>query len=292
MTAATPIVDMCSGTGEFSAALQATLQTPTTLASLSDADSSSRAYLRGRFPTATVYADCHDQNIPNAAAVVIGAPCQDLSYAGRHAGAAPGSGTRSALIHDCVAAAASAGALLIAAENVPGGYDTYLAIADHLSRIGYRAVVASAGAWEVGAPHRRQRIMLVATKRAWRLRTVRACRTVLPNRLIPTPTASAHTGPGRQGRAGGMNLQTWAAVTETPPAALLRTWQRATHTPAPPHRDGRGRLCPAFVEWLMGLPPAETLSRTARIRLAGNAVIARQAALMLTRGLEQLDATD
>ena len=39
-------------------------------------------------------------------------------------------------------------------------------------------------------------------------------------------------------------------------------------------------------------PPAETLSRTARIRLAGNAVVARQAAIMLTRGLEQLDATD
>ena len=41
-----------------------------------------------------------------------------------------------------------------------------------------------------------------------------------------------------------------------------------------------------------GPPPAETLSRTTRIRLAGNAVVGRQAALMLTRGLEQLDATD
>lgn len=89
-----------------------------------------------------------------------------------------------------------------------------------------------------------------------------------------------------------MNLQTWAAVTETPPAALLQTWRRATHTPAPPHRDARGRLHPAFAEWMMGLPLAETLSWTARIRLAGNAAIARQAALMLTRGLEQLDATD
>lgn len=290
MTATTAIVDMCSGTGEFSAALQATLQTPTTLTSLSDADSRSRAYLRGRFPTTTIYADCRDQNVPDAAVVAIGAPCQDLSCAGRHAGAAAGSGTRSALIHDCVAAAVSAHAPLIVAENVPGGYDTYQAIADHLNRIGYRAAVVHAGAWEVGAPHRRQRIMLVATVRAWRLHAAGACRTVPPNRLIPTPTASAHTGPGRQGRVGGMNLQTWAAATKTPPAALLRTWQRATHTPPPPHRDGRGRLHPAFVEWMMGLPLAETLSRTARIRLAGNAVVARQAALMVTRGLEQLDA--
>lgn len=292
MSAALPVADMCSGTGELSAALQATILTPTVLTSLSDTDSSSRTYLQGRFPTAAIYSDCRDQNIPDAAAVTIGAPCQDLSYAGRRAGAAVGSGTRSALIHDCVAAAVNAHALLIAAENVPGGRSAYQTIADHLNRNGYRATVARGGAWEVGAPHRRQRIMLVATRRAWRLRPVGACRTTPPNRLIPTPTAAAHTGPGRRGRAGGMNLQTWAAATDSPPAPLLRAWQQVTHAPAPPHRDDRGRLHPAFVEWMMGLPPAETLSRTARIRLAGNAVVARQAALMLTRGLEQLDATD
>lgn len=292
MSAAIPVADMCSGTGELSAALQATLQPTTVLTSLSDADSSSRAYLQGRFPTAAVYADCREQNIPDAAVVAIGAPCQDLSYAGRRAGAAPGSRTRSALIHDCVAAAVAAHALLIAAENVPGGRSTYQAIADHLNRIGYRAAVVRGGAWEVGAPHRRQRVMLVATRRAWRLRPVGAHRSTPPDGLIPTPTASAHTGPGRQGRAGGMNLQTWAAVTDSPPAPLLHAWQQTIRAAAPPHRDDRGRLSPAFAEWMMGLPPAETLSRTARIRLAGNAVVARQAALMLTRGLERLDATD
>lgn len=292
MTAATPIADMCSGTGELSAALRTTLRTPTVLTSLSDADPGARTYLRGRFPAAAIYADCRDQDIPDAAAVTIGAPCQDLSYAGTHAGAEPGAGTRSALIHDCIAAAIDAHALLVAAENVPGGYGTYRAIADQLNRIGYRAAVVRGSAWEVGAPHRRRRIMLVATRRAWRLRHVGANRTAPPAGLIPTPTASAHTGPGRQGRAGGMNLQTWAAVTDTPPAPLLRAWQRATRTPAPPHRDDRKRLHPAFAEWMMGLPPAEGLSRTARIRLAGNAVVARQAALMLTRGLGQLDAID
>lgn len=292
MSTAIPVADMCSGTGELSAALQSTIQAATVLTSLSDADSSSRAYLHDRFPTAAIYADCRDQDIPDAAVVAIGAPCQDLSYAGRRDGAAAGTGTRSSLIHDCIAAAIDAHALLIAAENVPGGGSTYQAIADHLNRVGYRAAVARGGAWEVGAPHRRQRIMLVATRQAWRLRPACASRTAPPNGMIPTPTASAHTGPGRQGRAGGKNLQTWAADTDSPPAPLLSAWQRATHTPAPPHRDDRGRLNAAFAEWMMGLPPAETLSRTARIRLAGNAVVARQAALMLTRGLEQLDATD
>lgn len=292
MTAVIPIADMCSGTGELSTALQETLQTPTVLTSLSDADSGARTYLQGRFPAAAIYADCRDQDIPDAAVVAIGAPCQDLSYAGRRAGAVAGSGTRSALIHDCVAAAVNARALLIAAENVPGGCDTYRAIAGHLNHIGYRATVVHGGAWEVGAPHRRQRIMLVATKCTWHLRPASACRTAPPNGLIPTPTASAHTGPGKQGRAGGMNLQTWAANAEAPPAPLLRAWQQVTRAPAPPHRDDHGRLNAAFVEWMMGLPPAEALSRTARIRLAGNAVVAHQAALMLTRGLEQLNATN
>ena len=233
MSAATPIVDMCSGTGELSAALQATIRTPTVLTSLSDADPRSREYLRGRFPTATIHADCRDQNIPEAAVVAIGAPCQDLSYAGRRAGAAAGSGTRSALIHDCIAAAISAHATLIAAENVPGGRGAYQAIADRLNRIGYRAVVARAGAWEVDAPHRRQRIMLVATRRPWRLRPAIARRTAPPRGLIPTPTAAAHTGPGRQGRTGGMNLQTWAAVTDSPPPRLSYAPGSRPHAPPP-----------------------------------------------------------
>lgn len=124
MSAAIPVADMRSGTGELSTALQATIQTTTVLTSLSDANSGSRAYLHDRFPTAAIYADCRDQNIPDTAVAAIGAPCQDLSCAGRRAGAAPGSGSRSALIHDCVAA-----------ENVPGGCSTYQAIADHLNRI-------------------------------------------------------------------------------------------------------------------------------------------------------------
>ena len=48
MSVAIPVADMCSGTGELSAALRATIRAATALTSLSDADSSSRAYLRDR----------------------------------------------------------------------------------------------------------------------------------------------------------------------------------------------------------------------------------------------------
>lgn len=51
--------------------------------------------------------------------------------------------------------------------------------------------------------------------------------------------------------------------------------------------DDEGRLNAAFVEWLMGLPCAHAvgLSRTASIRLAGNAVV------RLQRGLTAINNT-
>lgn len=285
-----PVVDMCSGTGELSAATQGTLSAPTGLASLSDSDSRARKYLAARWPAADLYDDCRDQDIPDGAITTIGAPCQDLSYAGGHSGAAAGSGTRSALIHDCIAAAAGRASLIVA-ENVPGGRDTYDNIAAQLRDNGYKATVVTGSAWEVGAPHRRQRLMLVATKHAWRVRPVNATRTAPPRQLLPTPTASSSTGPGRQGRAGGMNLQTWADTTNKPPLPLLYTWGQITGSTPPPHRDDQGRLNARFVEWMMGLPAAGNLSRRARIRLAGNAVVGRQAGLMLVRALVQLNST-
>lgn len=290
--AAIPVVDMCSGTGELSAATQATLAADTTLASLSDTSRPARSYLAARHPGTDLHDDFRDQEVPDGAIVTIGAPCQDLSYAGLHAGAEPGSGTRSAIIHDCVAAAIGAHAALIVAENVPGGAGTYQQIAERLRGAGYRAAVTTGGAWEVGAPHRRERIMLVATKHPWPLQPAAAVRTAAPAGLLPTPTATAHTGPGGRGRRGGMNLQTWAAATETPDLPLLYSWGQIIGQAPPKHRDNHGRLNAAFVEWMMGLPQAPALSRTARIRLAGNAVVLRQAKLMLARALHQLDSVN
>ena len=86
----------------------------------------------------------------------------------------------------------------------------------------------------------------------------------LPTELLPTPTASCHTGPGRSGRQGGPNLQT--AVHERGLAYA---------------QDTKGRLSPRFVEWMMGLLPGyvtETpgLSRTDKLRLLGNGVVPQQ----------------
>lgn len=276
----TSVIDMFSGTGELARAVSAGLVEPTRLVSFSDNYGPARKYLRERFPGAEVHKDFCDQVVPKGAIVTIGAPCQDLS-------AERSSGTRSSLIHEALDKSVAGGADFIVAENVPGGLSTYLSLADWLAKEhGYRTTVSSAGAWEVGAPHRRERIMLVAARRHFETHHANVIRQVAPAGLIPTPTASTSTGPGRSGR-GGANLQTRIHEGEDPDPALIITWARVVQEFHPPLKDTEGRLNAAFVEWLMGLPTDNTanLSRTARIRLAGNAIVAPQARLLLQRGL-------
>ena len=286
--ALTPIIDMFSGTGELARAVSAGLEEPTRPVSFSDTYGPARAYLKHRFPGVEACKDFRDQDVPASSIVTIGAPCQDLSVAGKRAGAERGSGIRSSLIHEALDMAVTGSADLIVAENVPGGHRTYLDLARWLeTEHNYRTVVSSGGAWEVGAPHRRERIMLVAARRRFEPRRIEVIRQVAPPGLLPTPTASSSTGPGRSGRAGGANLQTRIHGGPDPDPALIITWARTTGEMHPPLKDDEGRLNAAFVEWLTGLPTDNTadLSRTARIRLAGNAVVGLQAHLMLQRGL-------
>lgn len=66
----------------------------------------------------------------------------------------------------------------------------------------------------------------------------------------------------------------------------IRRWQHILGRPAPaptqPGQDGRPRLSPTFVEWLMGLPAGwvtqvEGVPRTAQLRALGNGVVPQQA---------------
>lgn len=230
----TPVIDMFSGTGELARAVADGLQEPARPISFSDNYGPARAYLHKRFLGAQTTRDFHDQIVPEGSIVTIGAPCRDLSVAGKRA-----------------------------------------------------------GAWEVGAPHRRERIMLVAARRRFEPRRIEVIRQVAPPGLLPTPTASSATGPGRSGRGGGANLQTRIHKGPDPDPALIITWARAIGEMHSPLKDDEDRLNASFVEWLMGLPTdnAANLSRTARIRLAGNAVVGLQVRLMLQRGLTAVNDT-
>ena len=287
-----PVIDMFSGTGELARAISTGLVEPTQPVSFSDNYGPARKYLDYRFPGVEVCKDFRDQIVPEGSVVTIGAPCQDLSVAGKGAGAERGSGTRSSLIHEALDMAVTGGADLIVAENVPGGHSTYLALADWLAKEhGYHATVSSAGAWEVGAPHRRERIMLVAARRRFEPRRIKVVRQAVPAGLLPTPTASSSTGPSRSRRRGGANLQIWIHEGNVPDPRLIATWAGVVGHLPPLAKDPRGRLNAAFVEWLMSLPPVPEFSRTARIRFAGNAVVAPQARLMLQRGLTAVNNT-
>lgn len=304
----TPIIDMFSGTGELARAVSAGLEEPARPVSFSDNYGPARAYLRKRFLGAQTARDFREQIVPEGSIVTMGAPCQDLSVAGKHAGAKRASGTRSSLIHEALDKAVAGGADLIVAENVPGGHSTYLALADWLAKEhGYRTTVSSAGAWEVGAPHRRERIMLVSARRHFSARLRPAVRQVRPAGLLPTPTVVD--------RAWGLTLEQWSDVKRrhkakhgngnghgetvssvltrglTPEEArLIRTWESVTGFNAPPTEN-----ILQFTHWMMGLPlrPLDELglSITAQRRLAGNAVVGLQARLMLQRGLTAVNDT-
>lgn len=285
------VADVCAGTGSLSAAVAAELGGR--VVSVSDTDVAARRVLAARHPEAVVCEDALSQDLSCADAVVVGAPCQDLSQAGLRRGAAPGSGTRSALIWPILGRVVEANAAsLVVAENVLGGRAVYAEVARWLRHRGFSAVLVLVSAADAGAPHLRRRVYVVAARPGDLLRDV-ACRPARrasrPPLLLPTVTASAYTGPSRSGRRGGPNLQT--AIAEGRHRAmgdLLRRWAVLTGRPACPAVDPEGRLSAGFCEWLMGVPFCPGLSRAARIRLAGNAVVQLQARLAIRLAAKEL----
>lgn len=78
-------------------------------------------------------------------------------------------------------------------------------------------------------------------------------------------------------------------------APAVARWEAATGRPAPWPTDDRGRLAPAFVEWMMGLSAGHVtavpgLSRTQQLKALGNGVIPQQAAAALALLLDRAEA--
>ncbi len=149
-----------SGIGDF-AAEQCGIET----VAQCEIDDCCRYCLSKMFPGAKQFQDVRDVSIESLGSVLPvdiisgGFPCQDLSTAGRGAGI---EGGRSGLWREMFRIIRQVRPAWILVENVPAiklrGVDRVIA---PLERIGYTCWPLVAGAWAVGAPHKRDRVWIV-----------------------------------------------------------------------------------------------------------------------------------
>ena len=252
--------------------------------------------LRERFPCSPNLGDLTHIDwtaAPGVDVLMGGTPCQDLSMAGRRAGMS--SETRSGLWSHMYRAAEELSPNVVIWENVAGsrtsrggnGMPALGRVVTDLAGLGYGVAWDSVRASDVGAPHRRERVFVMAF-RPTAADTLRVLldrtREARLGRAEPSDPDSPSHGP-RLGDYG----------------ARLRLWEGITGLPRPePEEDsprGGRRLSARFGEWMMGLPPGwvtgiRTIPRSAQIRILGNGVVPQQGRLAIhtltRRGLEIL----
>ena len=150
-----------------------------------------------------------------------------------------------------------------------------------LAGLGYDTQWCVARATAAGAPHRRERVFILAHDTRGRGRH----EAVQHHGGIPADGhgAALPDEPDRVPMRAG-SFRGWG-----PYAASVRRWERVTGRPAPrpvvpTGRDGRERLNPALPEWMMGLAPGHItavpgLAWKHMLKAAGNGVVPQQAAM-------------
>jgi DNA (cytosine-5)-methyltransferase 1 len=255
------IGSLCSGYGGLDQAVAAVLDAE--LAFVADPD-----------PGATRILAHHHPDVPNLGDITAvdwksilvlglavdiltaGFPCQDVSVAGRRAGMRKG--TRSGLWLHVLAAIRILRPRLVVIENVPGlrheAADSDLefcpgcmgdpdreppmralgAVLAGLADSGFDAEWATVGACDVGAPHRRDRVFLIAWPQeqppTFTVRPARPGRSVSGGvSLLPTPDAYQGNRGGTQDpakrRAGGHSVSLADVVEHLLPTPAARDWK-------------------------------------------------------------------
>lgn len=159
------VLDLFSGIGGFSLGLERTGGFETV--AFCEIEEFPRRVLKKHWPEVPCY---HDVSTADFSAlgpvdlVAAGFPCQDISFAGKGAGLA---GERSGLFWHVVRAAGLVGLPKLLLENVAGLLDRGMgAVLGALASVGYDSEWHCIPASAVGAPHRRDRVWIVAdTKR-------------------------------------------------------------------------------------------------------------------------------
>jgi DNA (cytosine-5)-methyltransferase 1 len=158
------VLDLFSGIGGFSLGLE---RAGMTTVAFCEIEPFCRAVLRKHWPEVPIYedirtlsADVLERDGIAVDAICGGFPCQDLSHAGKRAGL---EGERSGLWGEYRRLIGELRPRFVIVENVPGllslGMGTVLG---DISALGYNAVWDCVPASAVGAPHRRDRVWIVA----------------------------------------------------------------------------------------------------------------------------------
>lgn len=237
-------------------------------------DKHARAVLRARWPDAVLHDDVRTLTADTAEPIDVltgGFPCQDLSVAGKRAGL---DGARSGLYGEMLRIADELRPAWIVFENVPPLLRYRSRVEADLERMGYGSVWQVCEASDVGAPHRRQRVFVVA-------RRGMCAHVMLPrpsaqgdlfapafdgadaDGLWPTPTIKGDYNKSRLSGRAGDGLATAVKAWPTPTAS------DGNGGPGSSGREGgdnlrtaasgdSGVLNPTWVELLMGLPPGWT----------------------------------
>ncbi|MHA7210810.1 DNA cytosine methyltransferase [Arthrobacter sp. MDT1-65] len=262
-----------------------------------------------------------------------GSPCQDLSLAGKRRGMT--NGTRSNLWESMREGIATIKPKYVVWENVRGAYsagaysemeleegrmgadgDPHLRalgrVLGDLSDLGYDCQWRGLRAADVGAPHGRFRVFILATYRDYlginraRQRAQEGRRGQPANRRLPAPNSESkrrndghanHLGPA--GGTGNLLVNAGDASTRAPRTPqdwgeyepAIQRWEsvlgRCSPAPTEPTgRDGGHRLSARFAEWMMGMPKGwivdvPGISRADALKAAGNGVVPQQAAAAL-----------
>ena len=234
-----------------------------------------------------------------------GSPCQDLSDAGRRAGMTDG--TRSNLWVNMREAIAQLQPKLVIWENVQGALNAEAhsssdmesgegllggghghlralgRVLGDLAEIGYDARWTTIRASDVGAPHRRPRVFLIAYAANAPILGLQAGE--LPwgagSKVTEYYRDAALFSSLREPVQEGLRPELFGDY-----APAVRRWELVTGKPAPaptePARKSGTRLSTKFLEWMMGVPPGWVtdvpgLKRYQQIQILGNGVIPLQA---------------
>jgi len=269
----------------------------------------------------TNYGDFRNVTPPPVEILTAGFPCQPVSAAGKRAGI---NDERWLFDDICdLLGRLDPPPRLLVCENVRGlltanDGDAMARVVEGLARCGYVGSWRTVRASDVGAPHRRERVFIVAHSAdtdgaGFGRRTQRDERTATglepPRRYDADRLDTATTDADGKPRPGERRQRAGQTVREPPEverprrrdrvdfgpfAPAVERWERILGRPAPAPVDDRGRLSAPFVEWMMGYSQGWVTDildrRTDALRCLGNAVVPQQAAYALAL-LERVPVT-